>query len=317
MLGPVELCIDERQVPLPGSRLRGVVGVLALHANRVVAAERLLQAVWGPAPPKTARNSLQGQASRLRRLLAASGESDRLVFREPGYLLRVEAGELDLGEFKRLADEGRGRLDQAVDHLTAALTLIREVGYRGVEAETLRLLAAVHRDAGRHNQALELAQAAVALARDTGDRQYETDALDTLATIHQRLARPDRARAHASRALVMAREAGLQLLEGQALATLAGIDLDQGEPDQARQHAEQALELHRATGHRLGQARALVTLGRALRDSGGAEAALPCWREALALFTEAGSPEADQIRALLRAARHRPNAVGGPARTNR
>ena len=210
-----------------------------------------------------------------------------------------------------------GRLDQAVDHLTAALTLIREVGYRGVEAETLRLLAAVHRDAGRHNQALELAQAAVALARDTGDRQYETDALDTLATIHQRLARPDRARAHASRALVMAREAGLQLLEGQALATLAGIDLDQGEPDQARQHAEQALELHRATGHRLGQARALVTLGRALRDSGGAEAALPCWREALALFTEAGSPEADQIRALLRAARHRPNAVGGPARTNR
>ncbi len=149
MLGPVELCIDERQVPLPGSRLRGVVGVLALHANRVVAAERLLQAVWGPAPPKTARNSLQGQASRLRRLLAASGESDRLVFREPGYLLRVEAGELDLGEFQRLADEGRGLLaagdaERAGPLLHAALGLWRgspleDADLQGLREEIARL----------------------------------------------------------------------------------------------------------------------------------------------------------------------------------
>src|SRR6266545_2029423 len=77
VLGAVELrTAGGRLVPLPGPRLRAVLGVLALHANRVVATERLLENVWGQAPPKTARNSLQGHVSRLRRLLAASGEAD-------------------------------------------------------------------------------------------------------------------------------------------------------------------------------------------------------------------------------------------------
>ncbi len=126
MLGPVELRNGGRPVPLPGSRLRAVLGVLALHANRVVAADWLLETVWGPAPPKTARNSLQGQISRLRRLLGTSDGRDRLAFREPGYLLRVTPGELDLAEFQRLADEGRqllaaGNAVQAGPLLHAAL----------------------------------------------------------------------------------------------------------------------------------------------------------------------------------------------------
>src|SRR6266508_502570 len=84
VLGAVELrTAGGRLVPLPGPRLRAVLGVLALHANRVVATERLLENVWGQAPPKTARNSLQGHVSRLRRLLAASGEATTAGGRSP------------------------------------------------------------------------------------------------------------------------------------------------------------------------------------------------------------------------------------------
>jgi Tetratricopeptide repeat len=109
----------------------------------------------------------------------------------------------------------------------------------------------------------------------------------------------------------MAREHGYQLFEGKALTTLAGIDLDLDQPDQAREHAEQALALHRVTGQRLGQARTLVILGHALRRTDGSQAALPCWQEALALFTECGSPEADQVWALLRGAEDRPSTTTG------
>jgi DNA-binding SARP family transcriptional activator len=55
---------------------------------------------------------------------------DRLIFREPGYVLRVAPGELDLAEFRRLADEGSrllaaGDAERASPVLHAALRLWR------------------------------------------------------------------------------------------------------------------------------------------------------------------------------------------------
>ena len=64
------------------------------------------------------------------------------------------------------------------------------------------------------------------------------------------------------------------------------------------EHARAALDLHRATGQRIGEARTLVVLGRLLRDAGDALGAASARREALALFTDIGAPEADDVRAL-------------------
>jgi len=58
--------------------------------------------------------------------------------------------------------------------------------------------------------------------------------------------------------------------------------------------------IQRDTGHRLGQAHALLILGHALHPQ-GADAALPHWRQALALYTEIGTPQADHADALVRA----------------
>ena len=68
---------------------------------------------------------------------------------------------------------------------------------------------------------------------------------------------------------------------------------------QAAAHARQAADIQRATGHRLGQARALLILGHALNHTGDEAAGEAAWRDALTLFTSIGSPEGDQVRALL------------------
>jgi tetratricopeptide (TPR) repeat protein len=86
-----------------------------------------------------------------------------------------------------------------------------------------------------------------------------------------------------------------------ALRIAAANLLDQraGRHDQAVESARQALAIQRDTGHRLGQAHTLLVLGHALHPE-GADAALPHWQQALALFTEIGTPEADHAHALVR-----------------
>jgi DNA-binding SARP family transcriptional activator len=145
LLGPVEAWTDGRQLPVGGPLQRRLLAALLLHANRVVAAERLIELLWSPRPPKTARADLQGRISNLRRVLAPAG--DRLRFRPPGYALSVAPAELDLHEFMRLADEGRHRLAsgdvvEASRALAAALALWWGPPLDGVEglgAEAARL----------------------------------------------------------------------------------------------------------------------------------------------------------------------------------
>src|SRR4029453_14501797 len=101
LLGPLEVERDGRVLPVGGRRQRALLTFLLLHANTVVARDRLIDALWGEDPPETAANALQVAVHTLRKLLGA----DRIVTRGPGYLLRVEAGELDLQGLPR----ARGR----------------------------------------------------------------------------------------------------------------------------------------------------------------------------------------------------------------
>jgi predicted ATPase/DNA-binding SARP family transcriptional activator len=104
VLGPLEV-VGEDGVPVPlgGKRPRAVLALLLLHANEAVSTERLIDAVWGEEPPASVRGALQVHVHSLRRALGA----DRIVTRPPGYLVRVEPGELDAERFDRLVGEGR------------------------------------------------------------------------------------------------------------------------------------------------------------------------------------------------------------------
>ena len=106
ILGPLEVRLaDGRLLDLGGQKQRTLLGLLLLQANEVVSSERLIDALWEGAPPETAQKALQVHVSQLRKLLGKA----RLETRPPGYLLRVEPDELDVGRFVELQQQGRLR----------------------------------------------------------------------------------------------------------------------------------------------------------------------------------------------------------------
>jgi DNA-binding SARP family transcriptional activator/tetratricopeptide (TPR) repeat protein len=119
ILGPLEAWDDGRRVPLGGPQQRGLLALLLLNANRVVATDRLVESLWDGQPPATARGLLQGCVAQLRRALGpGNGKTGRqpLVTRAPGYLLEVPSGDLDLDRFEELARRGRQEAQVAARH---------------------------------------------------------------------------------------------------------------------------------------------------------------------------------------------------------
>src|SRR6187200_311069 len=96
VLGPLTVRRDGREEPLGGPRQRSLLAMLLLCANEIVARDRLIDGLWGERPPPTAAHTLDNYASRLRKVVGG----ERLERRAPGYLLRVEPGELDLDRFE-------------------------------------------------------------------------------------------------------------------------------------------------------------------------------------------------------------------------
>ncbi|SES31161.1 Transcriptional regulatory protein, C terminal [Lentzea xinjiangensis] len=126
LLGSLEVLDDDMPVPLGGIKQRAALGYLLLHANRVVATSRLLQALWSRDVPPTARKMLQNAVSGLRGILTphgGTGGSALLLTHAPGYLLRVDEDSLDLSRFRQLTEQGRGEL--SAGNWTAAAKVLR------------------------------------------------------------------------------------------------------------------------------------------------------------------------------------------------
>jgi DNA-binding SARP family transcriptional activator len=109
VLGSVELRVAGDVVSIAGPKQRALLAMLALHPNRVVSVEALLDAVWGDPLPDGAEHTLQQHVSAVRKLLepvrgAGMNAASVLVTRSPGYLLQVDA--LDADEFERAASAG-------------------------------------------------------------------------------------------------------------------------------------------------------------------------------------------------------------------
>jgi DNA-binding SARP family transcriptional activator len=122
LLGPLELEDEGGSLAAGGQKQRAVLALLLLNAGRVVSTDRLVDALWGEAPPRTATSSLQNFVAQLRKLVGP----DALLTRPPGYLLRVDAERIDLERFLRLRESARGRpADERAEMLRKALELWR------------------------------------------------------------------------------------------------------------------------------------------------------------------------------------------------
>jgi len=144
MLGPLEARDRDRPVSLGGGKRRALLGVLLLHPNEVVSTQRLIDELWGPRPPAAAAKLVQGYVSGLRKRLGPA----RLVTQQPGYLVRLDADELDLLEFERLSEEAREEQEprRAAELLREALAL-----WRGPALADLHLEGHAAREAERLN----------------------------------------------------------------------------------------------------------------------------------------------------------------------
>jgi DNA-binding SARP family transcriptional activator len=67
VLGPLEASAGGRAASLGSGKQRLLLAALLLSANRVVSADRLIDHLWGEAPPATAQTALQGHVSALRK----------------------------------------------------------------------------------------------------------------------------------------------------------------------------------------------------------------------------------------------------------
>src|SRR5690349_20164864 len=96
-------------VPLGGAKERCLLAVLAVHRGEVVAEDRLVDALWDGAPPRTATKTLQNYVLRVRRRL--EGFSGVVILtRSPGYVL--EGSLIDVRLVDGLVAEGRRAVDR-------------------------------------------------------------------------------------------------------------------------------------------------------------------------------------------------------------
>ncbi|MFF5427765.1 MULTISPECIES: BTAD domain-containing putative transcriptional regulator [unclassified Streptomyces] len=137
ILGPVEVVAPGSDAPGLAPRHRAVLAYLLLHAGVAISTDRLVDAMWGPRPPDSARAQIQTTIAAIRRMLRAS-EADRMLATRPaGYVITPEPGQLDLDEFTSLIAKAPAVSDDPgdiADRIRAALALWRGEPLAGITA---------------------------------------------------------------------------------------------------------------------------------------------------------------------------------------
>ena len=143
LLGPLVVRCGGVVLPVPRGRQRAVLAVLLLNADRVVSVGEIGETLWGPTPLPSASATVRNYVKRLRRVLGDTDQA-RIVTRSPGYVIRVDPGELDVARFEVLLEGARdaargGSWEAAADQAREALALWRGDPLADVRSEALAL----------------------------------------------------------------------------------------------------------------------------------------------------------------------------------
>jgi YVTN family beta-propeller protein len=176
LLGPLEAERDGTRLDLGPRKQRAVLALLLLEANRVVPTERLIDELWGDAPPETARSALQVYVAGLRKALGEDGAS--LLTRSPGYMLQVGPRAVDVQVFAELRAKARDASDPAgtAAALHEALALWRGEPLAELDGAPHGAAAAAQLEEQRLGALEERIDADLALGRHA-DLVHELDAL--------------------------------------------------------------------------------------------------------------------------------------------
>lgn len=123
ILGPIELLVDGRSVPLRTTKVRGLLAILLLNANKPIAADVIVNRLWddeyvrysaaGRTYRPDRRQALQTNVTRLRAVLKRAGLDVHRV--QHGYRIDVDESRIDYQRFGQLTRQARGATRQG-DH---------------------------------------------------------------------------------------------------------------------------------------------------------------------------------------------------------
>ncbi|WP_344170021.1 AfsR/SARP family transcriptional regulator, partial [Streptomyces polychromogenes] len=109
LLGQLTVHLDGERRQIAGSKGGVLLATLLLRPNTPQPVDRLMAALWGDHPPRTALASLYNHVTRLRSTLGSA--SHRLEANQGSYVLRVHVGEVDAevfaGHLARAQDASR------------------------------------------------------------------------------------------------------------------------------------------------------------------------------------------------------------------
>lgn len=143
LLGPLMVRREGMSVDIAAGRQRVLLATLLVNAGRVVPTGELIEVLWDASPPVSALVSLRNYVKRLRKVLADTAHR-RISTYAGGYLIRVDAGELDVTQFEALLGAAqtasqRGSWETAAAESRAALALWRGEPLADVGSEVLSL----------------------------------------------------------------------------------------------------------------------------------------------------------------------------------
>src|SRR5436190_4701477 len=109
VLGPLQVVDGDHTVDLGSRKQRCLIALFALHADRVVSLDRMVDALWQGEPPPGYAATVHAYVSRLRRILEPERDgrasSTMLVREAPGYRLRIADDALDARQFEHLVED--------------------------------------------------------------------------------------------------------------------------------------------------------------------------------------------------------------------
>ncbi|PZG53346.1 hypothetical protein C1I98_05485 [Spongiactinospora gelatinilytica] len=164
VLGPMEVMHGGRACTPSAPKVRQVLALLLVSANRLVLVDSIIQELWGNNPPKSALTTTQTYIYHLRSLIERerlSGTGRELLVTKPfGYTLLVDQDQLDQGRFDRLVTQAagllrQGRYEAASADLREALALWQGPPLANVTQGPLLRSHVVHL-ADRRTHAMEL-----------------------------------------------------------------------------------------------------------------------------------------------------------------
>ena len=177
----------------------------------------------------------------------------------------------------------------AVEHLTAALELVDELGDRRAAATALQRLGSIAREQARYGEARELHGRALAIWEELGDAAGIAASHDYLGFVAWLSADAQTGAQECETALAAFKRAGDLRATATALVNLGACATYSGDPDTARERLEEALATARRLGFQEAIAWALHELAIAERRARRpAQDAAPMLREALIVHRQLG-----------------------------